>query len=118
MHLWPSSPSSHADVPGVSWQTEYDTEYITTGWRTCIYLRIPPRTCVPNSTSVERSPLKGDRLKTYAAELSFIMERGEQAGVSAVTNFPYQMWAAGEFHVDPLKGVRPKAGPDTFIRDD
>lgn len=43
------------------------------------------------------------------------MERGEQAGVSAVTKFPYQMWAAGEFHVDPLKGVRPEAELDTFI---
>lgn len=38
------------------------------------------------------------------------MEGGKQAGVSAAAKFPYQMWAAGEFHVDPLKGVRPKAG--------
>lgn len=46
------------------------------------------------------------------------MERGEQAGVSAVTKFPYQMWAAGEVHVDPLKGVRPEAELDTFTQED
>lgn len=44
------------------------------------------------------------RLKAHTVESSFIKEGGKQAGVSAVAKFPYQMWAAGEFHVDPLKG--------------
>lgn len=28
------------------------------------------------------------------------------------------MWAAGEVHVDSLKGVRPEAELDTFIQED
>lgn len=56
------------------------------------------------------------RLKTCTVELSLIIEGGKQAGVSAVAKFPYQMWAAGEFHVDPLKGVRPKAGLSSPVR--
>lgn len=55
------------------------------------------------------------RFKTYKDKLSLITEGGKQAGVSAAAKVPHQMWAAGEFHVDPLKGVCPKAGPSSPV---